>query len=145
MKTGERGITLIKSFEGCKLASYRDSVGILTIGFGHTGPDVHPEMTVTEEEADAMLRDDLRIAENCVNRATNGTVLTQQQFDALVSFVFNLGCSALHRSTLLAKLLDGDDDGASVEFARWNKAGGKVLAGLTRRREAEAELFRTVA
>ena len=143
MKTGESGIALVKQFEGCKLIAYRDSVGILTVGFGHTGPDVHPDMTISEEEADALLRDDLRIAENCVNRATNGIGLTQGQFDALVSFVFNLGCSALHRSTLLVKLLDGDDDGACLEFSRWNEAGGKVLAGLTRRREAEAELFKT--
>ena len=143
MNIGEAGIALIKEFEGRRLAVYCDPIGILTVGYGHTGPDLEEGSIITEVEADAYLREDVAHAEKCVNRLTNGIQITQGQFDALVSFVFNLGCDALRRSTLLVNLLDGDDASAAKEFVRWNRAGGKVLAGLTRRREAEAALFRT--
>lgn len=145
MKVSEDGLALIREFEGKRLTAYRDAVGIWTVGFGHTGPDVHEGMMITEAEADAFLREDVKDAERCVNKYVTDIALLQCQFDALVSFVFNLGCGALRRSTLLQCLLDGDDDAAAREFIKWNRAGGQVLAGLTRRREAEAEMFRRIA
>ena len=141
MNIGDRGLALIKSFEGLRLEAYLDSVGVPTIGYGHT-KDVQMGDTCTEEQADEWLREDCADAEECVNSAVS-VPLTQNEFDALVSFVFNLGCGALRRSTLLRLLLDSDYDGAAAQFHRFNKAGGQPLAGLTRRRAAEAKLFET--
>lgn len=140
MNVSDEGLELIKRFEGCRLTAYQDSVGIWTIGYGHTGPLVVEGQTITEQEADGLLRHDARIAENCVAKLVT-VPLTQNEFDALCSFVFNLGCGNFRNSTLLRKLNAGDYDGAAAEFKRWDKAGGQVLAGLTRRREAEAEMF----
>lgn len=142
MKISEDGIALIKEFEGISLRAYKDSVGIWTIGHGHTGTEVCEGLEITEERAEEFLRADVHNAERCVERLV-AVPLTQGEFDALVSFVFNLGCSRLRNSTLLRLLNDADYDGARNEFARWNKADGQVLAGLTRRREAEAKLFDT--
>jgi lysozyme len=139
VKVGQAGIDLIKEFEGCRLVAYLDSVDVPTIGYGHTR-GVKIGDVCTAEQADAWLLEDLKDAEACVNGAVT-VPLTQPEFDACVSLVFNIGCGNFRRSTLLRKLLDSDYDGCSLEFARWNKAGGKVLAGLTRRREAERELF----
>lgn len=139
IKISDAGIALVKQFEGCKLEAYRDAVGIWTVGFGHTGPDVHPGMKITQEEADDLLADDLKVFEHCVNSAVS-VPLTQGEFDACVSLAFNIGCGRFRASTLVRKLVDNDDS-ASTEFLRWNKAGGRVLAGLTRRREAEKDLF----
>lgn len=139
MKTSQRGIDLIKSFEGCELKAYRDSVGVLTIGYGHT-VGVKDGDRITQEQADAILASDLAIYEDGVRSLVRRT-MTQGQFDALVSFSFNVGLGALGKSTLLRMLNSGDYAGASQQFARWNKAGGKVLNGLTRRREAERALF----
>ena len=136
-KTGEE---LTKRFEGLKLSAYRDSVGVLTIGYGHTGPDVFEGQTITEEEADALLVQDTQDAVAAVNRLVTAA-LTQGQFDALVDFVFNLGAGRLEGSTLLELLNEGDYEGAAAQFERWSHAGGKVLAGLLRRRQAEADLF----
>ena len=113
-----------------------------TIGYGSTGPEIVPGLEITEEQADAYLRADIETAEKCINQCVTGN-LTQDQFDALCSFVFNLGCGNLRKSTLLKKINEGDDIGASEEFKRWDKANGKVMAGLTRRRTAEMELFLT--
>lgn len=143
MNASERGIELIKAHEGLRLEAYRDSVGVLTIGYGHTH-GVLEGQAITEQEADAMLREDLKAAENCVEHLVC-VPLTQGEFDALCSFAFNLGCSALRNSTLLKKLNDSDYDGAAAEFSRWNHAGGKVLDGLTKRRSAEAERFESTA
>lgn len=139
MKTSQRGIELIKSFEGCKLSAYQDSVGIWTIGYGHTA-GVKKGDKITQAQADKMLADDLVIYEQGVQSMVKRT-MTQGQFDALVSFSFNVGLGALGRSTLLRLMNSGDWQAASQQFARWNKAGGKELAGLTRRREAERALF----
>lgn len=141
MKIGQAGIDLIKEFEGCKLVAYLDSVGIPTIGYGRT-KDVKIGDSCTKEEAEAWLKEDVHDAETCVNEHVTAQI-NQNEFDALVSFVFNLGCGNFRKSTLLRKLNDSDFDGASLEFARWNRAGGLELAGLTRRRAAEAELFDT--
>ncbi|WP_150182605.1 lysozyme [Enterobacter asburiae] len=144
MQTSEKGIALIKQFEGCKLTAYQDSVGVWTIGYGWTKPvdgkPIRAGMTIKQETAERLLKTGLVSYENDVSRLVK-VDLTQGQFDALVSFTYNLGARSLSTSTLLRKLNAGDYAGASDEFLRWNKAGGKVLNGLTRRREAERALF----
>ena len=137
--TSQAGIDLITSFEGCRLTAYQDSVGVWTIGYGHTS-GVYQGMTITEEEAIAFLRQDLKTAENAVNNnVTYG--INQNQFDALVSFTFNVGTGNFTSSTLLKKLNAGDVNGAANEFDRWIYAGGQVLEGLVRRRAAEKQMF----
>jgi lysozyme len=140
MKISQKGLNLIKSFEGLELKAYKDSVGVVTIGYGSTGPHVSMGQSITETQAEALLLSDVTRFEKGVSDLVKVT-LTQYQFDALVSFSFNLGLGNLKSSTLLRKLNSLDYKGASLEFARWNKAGGRVLAGLTRRRLAEKELF----
>ncbi|MGC0823054.1 lysozyme [Pantoea agglomerans] len=141
MKVSNNGINLVKRFEGLELKAYRDSVGILTIGYGHTHA-VKAGDIITGEQADAFLREDLQVAELTVN--TNVKVkLTQGQFDALVSFVFNLGSGNFVKSTLIKKLNAGDYAGAADEFGKWVNAGGKKLPGLVKRRAAEREVFLT--
>lgn len=140
MKISQKGIDLIKSFEGLELKAYQDVVGVWTIGYGSTGSHVKPGMVITPKEAEDLLRKDVARFEACVDKQVS-VPLTQNQFDALVSFAFNLGCGNLASSTLLRKLNAKDYKGASLEFVKWNRAGGKVLAGLTRRREAEKALF----
>lgn len=130
---------MIKDHEGLRLKAYADPVGVWTIAWGHTRR-VYPGQTITKEQAEALLRDDLADAEACVHR--NVTVsLTQGQFDALVSFVFNLGCGALRRSSLLRHLNAGEYEKAAQQFPRWKHAGGQVLRGLVRRREDERQMF----
>lgn len=141
MQTSNNGINLIKRFEGLRLEAYRDSVGIPTIGYGHTH-GVKMGDVITGAQADAFLRDDLQVAELTIN--TNVKVkLTQGQFDALASFVFNLGSGNFVKSTLLKKLNTGDYAGAADEFGKWVNAGGKKLPGLVKRRAAEREVFLT--
>lgn len=140
MKISQKGIDIIKNFEGLELKSYKDSVGVLTIGYGSTGQHVSPGMTVTKEQAEQLLKKDLERFEKGVSDLVK-VPLNQNQFDALCSFAFNLGIGNLKSSTLLKKLNASDYIGASKEFERWNRAGGKVLAGLTRRRIAERDLF----
>lgn len=140
MKIGKEGLELIKKFEGCKLEAYYCPAKVLTIGVGHTGPDVKVGTKITQEEADNILRKDLERFEKGVEGALKVGV-NQNQFDALVSFAFNCGLGALHSSTLLKKLNKGNYKAAASEFLKWNKARGKVLAGLTKRRQAEKLLF----
>ncbi len=144
MQTSDKGIDLIKQFEGCKLTAYQDSVGVWTIGYGWTQPVdgklIRAGMTIKQETAERLLKTGLVSYESDVSRLVK-VGLTQGQFDALVSFTYNLGARSLSTSTLLRKLNAGDYAGAADEFLRWNKAGGKVLNGLTRRREAERALF----
>ncbi|WP_406808191.1 lysozyme [Enterobacter chuandaensis] len=144
MQTSEKGIALIKQFEGCKLTAYQDSVGVWTIGYGWTQPvdgkPIRAGMTIKQETAERLLKTGLVSYESDVSRLVKVS-LTQGQFDALISFTYNLGARSLSTSTLLRKLNAGDYAGAADEFLRWNKAGGKVLNGLTRRREAERALF----
>jgi len=141
MKVSNNGISLIKRFEGLELKAYKDSVGILTIGYGHTHA-VKAGDAITGEQADAFLRKDLQVAELTIN--TNVKVkLNQGQFDALVSFVFNLGSGNFVKSTLIKKLNAGDYAGAADEFGKWVNAGGKKLPGLVKRRAAEREVFLT--
>lgn len=144
MQTSDKGIALIKQFEGCKLTAYQDSVGVWTIGYGWTQPvdgkPIRAGVTIKQETAERLLKTGLVSYESDVSRMVK-VGLTQGQFDALVSFTYNLGARSLSTSTLLRKLNAGDYAGAADEFLRWNKAGGKVLNGLTRRREAERALF----
>lgn len=139
-KINQESINLIKEFEGCKLTAYQDSVGVWTIGFGHT-KNVKKGDTITQLQADEWLMDELNneYGAGVENLAT--VPLTDNQFGALTSFAYNLGLGNLKSSTLLKKLNKSDYKGAAAEFPKWNKAGGKVLAGLTRRRGAERALF----
>lgn len=145
MKTSEKGIRLIKHFEGFRSEAYLDPVGIWTIGYG-TIENVRKGMTVTEEQATNLLLDHLKDVERDVRNVVV-VELNQDQFDALVSFVYNLGIGNLKSSTLLKRLNQGNYQEASNQFLRWNK--GRVdgvlteLSGLTRRRKAEKKLFDT--
>jgi len=136
----DAGLALTKSFEGLRLTAYQDCVGIWSIGYGHTGPDVHAGQTITELEAEALLRTDLAAAVACVNRAVTAAI-TQPQFDALVDFCFNAGRGNFLGSTLLRHINEGDPNAAVAQFGLWVHAGGEVVPGLVRRRQAEAALF----
>lgn len=139
MRISEKGINLIKRFEGLRLGAYLDSVGVPTIGYGHTR-GVKLGQTITQEQADAFLEEDIHEFELAIQRLVHVN-LTQNQFDALVSFTFNLGIGSLKQSTLLKKLNAGDITGAANEFNRWVYAGGKKLTGLVKRRSAERLMF----
>jgi lysozyme len=132
------GLALTESFEGCRLQSYQDSKGVWTIGYGHTR-GVSEGMVISRAQAQASLRVDIDAAQSAVNRLVRVS-LSQAEFDALVDFEFNTG--HLLGSTLLAKLNGADIAGAANEFERWDHCGGQVVAGLLRRRLAEAEEFK---
>ncbi|MBM2884118.1 lysozyme [Chromobacterium phragmitis] len=144
MKTSQNGIALVQKFEGLRLTAYRDIVGVLTIGYGHTGPDVTPGLTITQPRAVALLQQDLAKFEAGVSRLVKAP-LSQNQFDALVSFSYNLGLGSLQNSTLLRLLNAGDYVGAAGQFILWDKAGGKAVPGLLARRSAEQALFKGAA
>jgi lysozyme len=132
---------LIEGFEGCRLEPYQDSVGVWTIGYGHTGDDCYKGCDpIAQEQADQLLQADLARFETAVNGMVSDAT-TQQQFDAMVSFAYNLGEGSLRQSTLLRMHNSGDYRGAAGQFGRWNHAGGRVLAGLTRRRAAESAVY----
>lgn len=139
----DSALNLIKQAEGLRNTAYKCPAGVWTIGYGHTS-GVRKGMRCTETQAEVWLMDDLRESEQAVDYLVK-VPLTDNQRGALVSFVFNVGAGNFASSTLLRKLNAGDYAGAADEFAHWNKAGGKVLAGLTRRRAAEAELFSAAA
>jgi len=141
MYISKQGLELIKQFEGLRLKAYKCPAGIWTIGYGHT-KGVYPGMTITEELADKFLVDDIWYFERGVESLV-AVPLTQGQFDALVSFAFNVGADGLGDSTLLKKLNSGDYAGAADEFPKWVYSRGKKLKGLVRRRAAERELFLT--
>lgn len=132
---------LIKKYEGCELKAYRCPAGILTIGVGHT-VGVTEGMTCNQAFADACLEQDVGLAAAAVNQLVT-VPINQNQFDALVSFTFNLGAGNLGKSTLLKTLNNGAYTEAANQFKRWNLAGGKVSKGLIARRNAEQELFST--
>lgn len=141
MKTDKKGIELIKEFEGCRLKAYQDSVGVWTIGYGHT-KGVKKGDVITQDQANQFLIEDLVDAENAVNRLVK-VEINQDMFDALSSFTFNLGAGSLQSSTLLKLLNQGKYSEASEQFTRWVFAGGQKLDGLVRRRKAEQKLFRS--
>jgi lysozyme len=145
VKTSQAGINLIKLFEGIKNQPYLCAAGVLTVGYGHTGPDVKPGMHIDKQQAEILLRKDLVRFENAVKDLVK-VPLNQNQFDSLVSFTYNLGINALEGSTLLKRLNSGENiiNVAKEELPRWNKVNGKPLEGLTRRRSAEVDLFTQV-
>lgn len=146
MKPSESIKTKIKGWEGCRLTAYRCPAGVLTIGYGHTGPDVTAGKQITKEEAELLFSQDLDIFALSVEKVVAQPAVTQCQFDALVSIAYNIGIGNLQRSTLLKKVQSDPNCGSIYnEFMRHNKArvGGKLkeLPGLTRRRRAEAEHY----
>ena len=139
------GLELIKNFEGCVLTAYPDpgtGGDPWTIGYGHTGPDVHPGLTWTQQQADQALENDLQKYESGVNGMISRN-LTPNQFSALVSFAYNVGLGALQGSTLLRLVNAGDFQGAAAQFGQWVNGGNGPLPGLVRRRGAERALFLT--
>jgi len=139
MNISQEGISLIKKFEGCELEAYYDAVNVLTIAYGRTKL-VKAGDTCTQEQADAWLEEELHEYGGYVNDAVK-VDLTQNQFDSLTSWTYNLGPNNLKKSSMLRVLNEGKYDEVPAQMKRWNKAKGKVLAGLTRRREAEALMF----
>jgi lysozyme len=140
MEYSDAGLAMTKEFEGLRLSAYQDVVSVWTVGYGHTGTDVHAGLTITQTEADALLREDLSSAIATVNKEVT-VPLTQNQFDALVDFCFNAGSGNFQHSTLLRNVNRGDFAGVETQFGLWTHAGGKVEPGLVRRRKAEATLF----
>ena len=139
MRTSRKGIEFIKAHEGLRLDAYLCPAGVPTIGYGHTH-GVKMGDRITEEQAERLLIGDLAVAERGVNRY--GFDLTQNQFDALVSFVYNIGAGNFRSSTLLKRLKDNPNDpDIEYQFRRWVYGGGKVLPGLVRRRKDEAKLY----
>ena len=144
MKLSENGYDVIKSFEGIKNKAYKDSVGIWTVGIGFItvdGVKVNENTTLTNDQIEEQFFKQIVKYENAVNNNVK-SVLNQNQFDALVSFTFNLGEGSLKSSTLLKKVnVNPNDTSICAEFLIWNKAGGRVIDGLTKRRQAEAKLY----
>ena len=136
MKISENGLDLIKKFEGCRLVAYKCPAGVLTIGYGHTGSDVKEGMKITQKEADALLKKDVAKFEKAVMKYNNVYGFNQNQFDALVSFAFNIG--SIDQLTAKGTRSIGEIGAAILLY---NKAGGKKLEGLVKRREAEQALF----
>lgn len=141
-RINKAGLQLIKDSEGLQLTAYKCPAGVWTIGYGHTGPDVRPGLTITPREATELLQADLLKFERAVSALVTITI-NDNQFSALVSFAYNVGEGALARSTLLRHLNAGRIAMAAQEFLRWTKAGGVELPGLVRRRRAERDLFST--
>lgn len=144
MQISQQGIEALKFFEGLRLTVYKDSAGLDTIGYGHLVKPGESFTTITEAEAEQLLKADISYAEDAVNRLVK-VDLDQNQYDALVSFVYNVGAGAFADSTLLKRLNYGDYQGAANELDRWNKAGGRVIDGLVSRRYHEKRLFLGIA
>jgi lysozyme len=144
MKSSHAGLELIKKWEGFRAVPYLCSAHVWTIGFGHTHGVTKHTPSVTKIEANALLALDVRRTEASVQRLTSAT-LNQNQFDALVSFVFNLGGGAYQRSTLRARINRGEYEAAAGEFMKWVYAAGKKQRGLIARRAEEMTLFETGA
>lgn len=140
-RLSQRGVEFIAGFEGFVDHVYRDAVGIPTIGFGHVVRNGEHFATITRAQGLQLLADDAHLATAAVLIATRPRSLSQGQLDALTSFVYNVGAGAFRSSTLLRKLNAGDSKGAADEFLKWDRAGGRELAGLKTRRLAERRLF----
>jgi lysozyme len=136
----EAAITLVKHFEGCSLTAYKDGGGVLTIGYGHTGSDVKLGQKITQQQANSLLFKDLSRAAQAVLRLTKVS-LTDNQYAALISFVFNVGAGAYQRSTLRQRINRKEMGDIRTQFLRWCKDNGITIPGLLRRREAESRLF----
>ncbi len=144
MNISQNGINLIKKFEGCRLTAYKCPAGVWTIGYGHTGSIAGPNVKITQETANSLLSQDLIVHSNNVSRLVK-VPLTQNQFDALVSFEFNVGFGALKSSTLLRLLNQKKYNEAANQFDRWIYANKKILQGLVNRRKEEKALFLKVS
>lgn len=145
MIISKSGLDLIKSFEGCKLSAYPDPAtggDPWTIGFGTTGPGIVKGLTWTQAQADRAIAVDVSKFSDGVTNLIGAAPTTQGQFDAMVSLAYNVGLGNLRESTLMRMHKDGDYAGAAGQFLRWNRAAGKIMDGLTRRREAEAKMYR---
>ena len=140
MQISKTGIELLKHFEGCELKAYQDSVGVWTIGYGHT-KGIYEGLEITQSEAEKMLQDELPEYEGYITDKVV-PLLQQHEYDALVCWVYNLGPTNLSSSTLLKRLNAGEFKDVPFQMKRWDKAGGQPLLGLTRRRNAEALLFK---
>lgn len=139
MKASKKAYSLIRQFEGLRLTAYRCPAGVWTVGYGHTS-GVVPGMAITKERAEEFLKKDIEIAEDIINAECRN--LRQCQFDALVSFVFNVGGGNFHKSTLLKKIkLNPDDNSIMDEFLQWVYAKSIVLPGLQKRRLMEMRLY----
>lgn len=148
MKPSEKCYSIIKQFEGCRLKAYKDSAGVWTIGYGTimypNGTKVKEGDKCTQDEAETFLKYEVILKSQSVNAFTSNYNLTQNQFDALVSFAYNLGIGALQKSTLLKKIkINPNDPAIEAEFMRWINAGGKPLTGLKKRRQQESDLYFT--
>jgi lysozyme len=138
------GLALLKEFEGLELRAYPDpgtGGSPWTIGFGHTGPVVHPGLEISEAQAEGYLRADLAKFEAGVEKLIGDAPVNENMFSACVSLAYNIGLAAFERSTVLKRIKLGNKMGAANAFLMWNRAGGRVMAGLMRRREAERKLF----
>lgn len=132
----------IKAWEGCRLNAYRCPAGVLTIGYGHTGPDVTLGKRITQAEADALFETDIKKFADGVAAKLRGARINNNQFDALVSLAYNIGIGAFQKSTLFNKVMAAPTDPTiRAEFAKWVRGGGKVLPGLVKRRTAEANHY----
>jgi lysozyme len=141
MQTSPAGRAMIERFEGLRLEAYRDIVGVWTIGYGHTGPDVTPDRVITKEEADELLSHRLATEfEPGVEHAVAG-VATQGQFDAMVSLAYNIGIHGFAGSHVVIHHLAGEYDAAADAFEMWDKAGGRVVEALHNRRVEEAQVY----
>lgn len=140
MKMTYNGLALTKQFEGCRLEAYQDSGGVWTVGYGHTAPEVRKDVVMTQEQADAALFHDIQSAVDCVNEAVTAT-LSQNKFDALVDFCFNVGRGAFLGSSLLHRVNLLDFVGAAAEFMKWINVDHRAVEGLVKRRMAERDLF----
>ena len=141
MNISDNGLNAIKRYEGCRLTAYQDVKGVWTIGYGHTG-DVFYGETITQAEADALFRNDIQKFVKGVNSLLGSTRVNQNQFDALVSFAYNCGLTALKNSTLLRKVkANPNDPTIKDEFKKWVYSGGKYIQGLANRRSSESELY----
>lgn len=143
LRTGPMAIKLLHHFEGCKLTAYKCPAGVWTIGYGDTGPHVTAGLRWTQEQAEAAFR--VRLArefEPAVRKVCDERT-TPAQFGAMVALAYNIGVGAFARSSVARCHRDGNHAGAALAFLSWNRAGGKVMPGLTRRRSAEAALYRS--
>jgi len=144
-EVNQAGVDLIRRFEGCRLDAYPDpgtGGAPITIGYGATGPGIELGVVWTQEEAEARLVEDIAQFAGAVERALTVPV-SANEFAAMVSLAFNIGAGAFKKSTLLRLVNDGHFEAAAEQFLRWNRAGGREMPGLTRRRQAERQLFLT--
>ena len=141
MNIGCKGEELIKEFESCELTAYRDQRGVVTCGWGATGPDISMRTHWTQDQADARFDRDIGVRAKQLMEFLEGAPTTQNQFDALMSLMYNIGAGALKGSTALRRHIAGDHKGAAKAILMWDKINGKPSKGLARRRNAEHDLY----